>query len=136
MGRWYTWSYWAQEEKIRAIFHRLGYETMTVRCYLKQEFGYKNGREIVEDLKVKESFLRAILVFKDDEIPELNRRMSDLLIFIRDNTGWWVKNVGVLRTNVNSTRYNIEETVAWFQMKYRFKSVIEEILNIEDWKTV
>jgi len=135
MSKWFSWHFWASENKIKSIFNKQGYNVQTVRCYLKQEFGYKNGKEIAEDLEVKKSFLDAFLVYKDSEVSELNERLSDLINFLRDTKsrrGWGGnRNIYALRWNVNEKRYDIMKTVGRFEMKFRFKEIIECILDIE-----
>jgi hypothetical protein len=137
MSRWYSWHFWASETKIRAVFNKFGYNIQTVRCYLGQEFGYKNEKAIVDDLGVKKSFLDAKLVYKNDEIPELNRRLSDLIEQIRgvEDSRYWMKNIYVLRRNTDPGSYDLKETVYRYTMKYRFKELIENFLdvNIEDY---
>ncbi len=133
MSKWFSWHFWASEDKIKSIFNKQGYNVQTVRCYLKQEFGYKNGKEITEDLEVKKSFLDAYLVYKDSEALELNERLSDLINFLRDSKGCrsWGRNVYALRWNVNEKQYDIRKTVGRFEMKFRFKEIIGRILDIE-----
>lgn len=129
---WYSFSFWLPEEKARIVFNKLGYNVETVRCYLKREFGYKNGQAIIDDLHVKPSFLNARLVYKDSEIPELNRRLGILLGIVREAepNKWWMKNINVLGHAI-SRGYDIRDTVAWFEMKHRFRKVLEELLEID-----
>ena len=133
MSKWFSWHFWASENKIKSIFNKQGYNVQTVRCYLKQEFGYKNGKEITEDLEVKKSFLDACLVYKDSEMSELNERLSDLINFLRDTKGYrtWGRNIYALRWNVIEKQYDIRKTVGRFEMKFRFKEIIGRILDIE-----
>lgn len=133
MSRWYSWHFWAPETKIIAVFNKFGYNIQTVRCYLEQEFGYKSEREIVDDLGVKKSFLDAKLVYKSEEIPELNRRLSDLIEQIRgiDNSRSWMKNIYALRRNTDPRCYDLKETVYRYTMKYRFKELIENFFDIK-----
>ena len=133
MSKWFSWHFWASENKIKSIFNKQGYNIQTVRCYLKQEFGYKNGKEITEDLEVKKSFLDACLVYKDSEMSELNERLSDLINFLRDTKGYrtWGRNIYALRWNVIEKQYDIRKTVGRFEMKFRFKEIIGRILDIE-----
>lgn len=133
MSKWFSWHFWASEDKIKSIFNKQGYNVQTVRCYLKREFGYKNGKEIIEDLEVKKSFLDACLVYKDSEVSELNERLSDLINFLRDTKGRrsWGRNVYALRWNVNEKQYDIRKTVGRFEMKFRLKEIIGHILEID-----
>jgi hypothetical protein len=136
MSKWYSWHFWAPETKIRTVFNKLGYNIQTVRCYLKQEFRYKNEKAIVEDLDVKKSFLDAILVYKDEEMPELNKRLSALIECVRETESrrYWTKNIYALRWNTEPGCYDLRRTVYRYTMKYRFKEIIEEVfeISIED----
>ena len=134
MSKWYSWHFWAPESKIRVVFNKFGYNIQTVRCYLVQEFGYKNENEIVDDLGVKKSFLDAKLVYKEDEKPELNRRLSDLIDYIRgiDRSRYWMKNIQALKWNTEPLiDYDTRKTVYRYTMKYRFKETIENFFDVK-----
>lgn len=130
--KWYSWSFWGSGEKIRNVFYNFGYDVLSVRNYLKKEFGYKNGSEIIEDLGVKKSFLDYQLVFKESEIPELNRRLSILLESVRAaHKDTWLKSSYAFDHTIDPRQYHIRYTVARFGIKYRFREIIEEVLKLD-----
>lgn len=132
--KWYSWSFWGSGEKIRNVFYNFGYDVLSVRNYLKKEFGYKNGSEIIEDLGVKRSFLDYQLVFKESEIPELNRRLSILLELVKATPrkdAYWLKSSYAFDHTIFPGQYHIKYTVARFGIKYRFREIIEEILKLD-----
>jgi len=132
--KWYSWNFWSSGEKIRNVFYNFGYDVLSVRNYLKKEFGYKSGSEIIEDLGVKKSFLDYVLVFKESEIPELNRRLSILLDSVKAASrrdSYWLKSSYAFSHTIDPGRYHIKYTVARFGIKYRFREIIEEVLKLD-----
>ena len=115
------------------VFGRLGYQVETVRHYLKREFNYRDGKDIQKDLDVKKSFLDVRLVYKDSEIPELNRRLSLLIDCIRrtNKNCRWSSNSQAITMSLGPGLYNVEDTVGKYEIKYRFKTVLEEVLEID-----
>ena len=127
---WFNYKFWLEEAKVKMVFSRLGYHIETVRCYLKREFGYKNGEEIEKDLGVKKSFLDLRLAYKDFEVEDLNKRLALLLEKIRGSTGWWAKNSSAITMSISES-YNIEDTAGKYELKHRFGKILEEILEID-----
>ena len=130
---WHYIRLYIPEEKIKMVFGRLGYQVETVRHYLKREFNYKDGKDIQKDLDVKKSFLDVRLVYKDSEIPELNRKLSLLIDCIRrtNKNCRWSRNSQAITMSLGPGLYNVEDTVGKYEIKYRFKTVLEEVLEID-----
>jgi len=132
---YFTYRYWTSDTKIRAILSRYEYETETVVCFLKREFGYKNGKEIKEDLKVNSGFLNAILAYKEEEEPTLIDWMGALLNKLRSEKAIPRYCAGVCALDINIFDRNDRDEY-WkytvrnkFEMYRRFKQIIDELLD-------
>ena len=132
---WYTYNYYAPSEKMKAIFSKNGYITESVVVYLKREFGYKNGKEIRKDLNVNYGFTSAILAYKESERDVLFDMMSALCHKLKDQD----VNYRRYPTGIYSLGTIIYEGIPdpWsntvqnrFEIRRRFKSLIDELLGI------
>ena len=133
---WYTYSYYAPSDRIKAIFNRKGYITESVLMYLKREFGYKNGKEIQKDLNVNSGFTNAILAYKESEKDELFDMMSGLCLKLKEQEkrGYYSSGVYCLGMIIyEGIRDPWSKTVqSRFEIRRRFKSLINELLEIPD----
>ena len=131
---YFNFNFWVSFSKLRPSLNKLGYNTETVRVFLKDHFGYKSGEEIMQDTGVKKSFLDARLMYKDEEEGELARRFSLLLPIVKeaDSRCYWKKNVNALGESIVPGNYDIKYTVAAFEVKVRMKKVIEELFGIHE----
>lgn len=131
---YYNFNFWIQYPRLKTALNKLGYNTETVRDFLKEHFGYKSGTEIVRDLGVKKSFLDAKLMYKDSEEGELTRRFSLLLPIVKsaDNSCWWKKNINALNQSLSPGDFTSNSTVSAFEIRVRMRNIIEDLFGIPE----
>ena len=64
------------------FFKDRGYNVCTMCRFLMNHCGFKSSKEITDVYGVTSSFLKLKFAFTDDELPELHKRITDLLNYI------------------------------------------------------
>lgn len=139
MSQFFSYKIWLDDDKVERYYKRIGYDVVTVRRYLKDNFGFKNGAEIVNKYGVSYSLLGSKLVYNESEAFDLKTMMSDLLDYldVRERT-WWNSGRSVLFTSeVYGLRWGDPEfdkrVIGKYELRNRFSNEITSFIkNLTD----
>lgn len=139
MSQFFSYKMWLDDGKVERYYKRIGYDVVTVRQYLKDNFGFKNGAEIINKYGVSYSLLCSKLVYNESEAFDLKTMMSDLLDFLDNRERrWWNSGRSVLFTSeVYGLRWDDPEfdkrVVGKYELRNRFsKEITSFIKNLTD----
>lgn len=133
----FVYKYYSTEEKVREIFKKRGYITETTLSFLKREFHYKSGKEVMDSLGVRNGFLTFTLVYKEEEKDKLYDMMSATILKFKesgDSIGWYYKGRGGLSMNLTDLSRNlcpIDSVSDKFGLHKRLTALIDEFLGID-----
>ena len=126
------------DKEIIKFLEELGYTVTTIRMVLKNEFGFKDTKEMVKKLNVSEALLRFRVALKDkQEYNDLITRLSPLLEIFADpnrrNRGVWNSKLdsyylsGVVDTEGNYEHVGrTQKTVVTYHIDKVFKDLLKE----------
>ena len=139
MSQFFSYKMWLDDGKVERYYKRMGYDVVTVRQYLKDNFGFKNGAEIIKKYGVTYSLLSSKLVYNESETFELKAMMSDLLDFLDNRERrWWNSGRSVLfASEVYGLRWDDPEfnkkIIGKYELRNRFsKEITSFIKNLTD----
>ena len=138
-----SYQFYLDRKKIAGYYSTKGYNIVTFRMLLVENFGYKNGEAITNDIGARPSLLNARLVYKDEELFDLKTKVADLIEYIRvydaDHRRWWCETRSVLfDTSVYSSsgvpwQETRKKLVGMYEIRERFKmelgNIIKSLIN-------
>ena len=127
------YKFYIEDKKIERYFTGKGYNVISFRKFLIDRFGYKNSAEIQKDTEIRESLLKAKLVYSDEELYDLKVKVLDLIEYIKsgDRWRWWTHTRQVLFSgDVYGLSWhpdNISKLAGKYELRERFKTELKDI---------
>ncbi len=131
------------EKAVEEYFLSSGYNICSIVRFMKNYFGFSSGSSIQNKYLVTSAFLRAKLVYLDEELPTVQNRMAELLNYIEScPRSWYFRSPTVLfDTSVlhqdgslaKWDRYSREiertQVLGFFEIKERFRKIVDSKLD-------